>query len=191
MTVSNRTLPVSYDQVQFKPKSLRLPTIVSRGRDGGSLDKDIQKAQLLTVDHSARGSMKTAASCVSVCESQEYQIHRQVERTLRRRHSHVLPPLLHEGRIYIVNTSALSAPRGGGSPTSETLRSASRLGVMLPLLRAVGSDRIGEISLKAFPQAGVGSSRGKEGREVFPVSRPLRAAPLHRRPQQRLLQRQA
>lgn len=55
--------------------------------------------QLLTVDHSARGSMKTAASCVSVCESQEYQIHRQVERTLRRRHSHVLPSLLHEGRI--------------------------------------------------------------------------------------------
>lgn len=59
------------------------------------------KIQLLTVDHSARGSMKTAASCVSVCESQEYQIHRQVERTLRRRHSHVLPSLLHEGRIYI------------------------------------------------------------------------------------------
>ena len=57
--------------------------------------------QLLTVDHSARGSMKTAASCVSVCESQEYQIHRQVERTLRRRHSHVLPSLLHEGRMYI------------------------------------------------------------------------------------------
>ena len=51
------------------------------------------------MDHSARGSMKTAASCVSVCESQEYQIHRQVERTLRRRHSHVLPSLLHEGRI--------------------------------------------------------------------------------------------
>ena len=43
--------------------------------------------------------MKTAASCVSVCESQGYQIHRQVERTLRRRHSHVLPSLLHEGRI--------------------------------------------------------------------------------------------
>lgn len=60
-----------------------------------------QNIQLLTVDHSARGSMKTAASCVSVCESQEYQIHRQVERTLRRRHSHVLPSVLHEGRIYI------------------------------------------------------------------------------------------
>ena len=78
--------------------------IASRGRGGGSLDEsaasDVKaNIQLLTVDHSARGSMKTAASCVSVCESQEYQIHRQVERTLRRRHSHVLPSLLHEGRI--------------------------------------------------------------------------------------------
>ena len=31
--------------------------------------------QLLTVDHSARGSMKTAAKCVSACESQDYQMH--------------------------------------------------------------------------------------------------------------------
>ena len=99
----NRTLPVFYI-ITFKPRSLQLPTIVSRGRDGGSLEDsstDKKNIQLLTVDHSARGSMKTAASCVSVCESQEYQIHRQVERTLRRRHSHVLPPLLHEGRISI------------------------------------------------------------------------------------------
>ena len=42
------------------------------------------KAQLLAGDHLARGSMKTAAKCVSLCESQGYQIHRQVERTLRR-----------------------------------------------------------------------------------------------------------
>ena len=80
---------------------------VSRGRGGGSPEsrsenrRNLPNVQLLTVDHSARGSMKTAASCVSVCESQEYQIHRQVERTLRRRHSHVLPSLLHEGRISI------------------------------------------------------------------------------------------
>ena len=39
--------------------------------------------QLLTGDHLARGSMKTAANCVSYCESRDYRIHRQVERTLR------------------------------------------------------------------------------------------------------------
>ena len=89
----------------LKPRHYVFPQ-VSRGRDGGSLISESaetgvnqKKSQLLTVDHSARGSMKTAASCVSVCESQEYQIHRQVERTLRRRHSNVLPSLLHEGRI--------------------------------------------------------------------------------------------
>ena len=49
--------------------------------------------QLLTVDRSARGSMKTAAKCVSACESQDYQMHRPVERTLRRRHYQVLSPL--------------------------------------------------------------------------------------------------
>lgn len=66
------------------------------------------------MDHSARGSMKTAASCALLCESQEYQIHRQVERTLRRRHSHVLPSLLHEGRTSYNHTSALSPTTGGG-----------------------------------------------------------------------------
>ena len=49
--------------------------------------------QLLTVDRSARGSMKTAAKCVSACESQDYQMHRPVERTLRRRYYQVLSPL--------------------------------------------------------------------------------------------------
>ena len=49
--------------------------------------------QLLTVDRSARGSMKTAAKCVSACESQDYQMHRPVERTLRRRYYPVMSPL--------------------------------------------------------------------------------------------------
>ena len=57
------------------------------------------RTQLLTVDHSARGSMKTAANCASACESQDYQMHRPVERTLRRRHHPVLSPLPDEGLL--------------------------------------------------------------------------------------------
>ena len=49
--------------------------------------------QLPVVDRSARGSMKAAAKCATACESQDYQMHRPVERTLRRRHYPVLSPL--------------------------------------------------------------------------------------------------
>ena len=86
--------------------------------------------------------MKTAASCVSVCESQEYQIHRQVERTLRRRHSHVLPSLLHEGRISIhMHRRRRGVSRGG---LLLLLRWWSFLRGIL-----VGGDRLGESRLTA------------------------------------------
>lgn len=101
-----------------------------RRKLGKSAAPDVkQKIQLLTVDHSARGSMKTAASCVSVCESQEYQIHRQVERTLRRRHSHVLPSLLHEGRIYITCIGVVS-PRHAAPPNRQTSSGREEAGAL-------------------------------------------------------------
>ena len=125
--------------------TLSLPTSLPRQRRRKSFEPK-KLIQLLTVDHSARGSMKTAASCVSVCESQEYQIHRQVERTLRRRHSHVLPSLLHEGRIlpymhrlcrgradteHPSPSSGLTAPVDVASGTGALGRLASNRGVPL------------------------------------------------------------
>ena len=61
--------------------------------------------QLLMVDRSARGSMKTAAKCVLACESQDYQMHRPVERTLRRRHYPVSLPLPDECPLPIIHPS--------------------------------------------------------------------------------------
>lgn len=111
------------------------------------------KTQLLTVDHSARGSMKTAASCVSVCESQEYQIHRQVERTLRRRHSNVLPSLLHEGRIsnpcigFVVRSGASSAYLRCSSASCAVVAAGGGGGFRA---RSDGNDRLGEFRLFAL-----------------------------------------
>ena len=69
----------------------------------------VKDEQLLTVDRWARGSMKTAAKCVSACESQDYQMHRPVERTLRRRHCPVSSPLPDE----CLHTQQASIPDDG------------------------------------------------------------------------------
>ena len=102
--------------------------------------------------------MKTAANCVSVCESQEYQIHRQVERTLRRRHSHVLPSLLHEGRISIQmhrHCSACVAAAIQPLPVRGTLTALGSFALLAGGLPAFAVRR----SLKiAPPQAGVARS---------------------------------
>lgn len=74
------------DHTRMAMSSVSDPCIDSPPGEVGLRPKSrTTKAQPLAGDHLARGSMKTAANCVSVCESQEDQIHRQVERTLRRR----------------------------------------------------------------------------------------------------------
>ena len=75
---------------KLKPKFTQTPKWGSWHWHCLALESSIQ---LLTVDRSARGSMKTAAKCVSACESQDYQMHRPVERTLRRRYYPVMSPL--------------------------------------------------------------------------------------------------
>lgn len=68
--------------------------------------------------------MKTAAKCVSACESQDYQMHRPVERTLRRRYYQVLTPLPDEClytqasiRLRLRSRAAYWGARAGPRPT--------------------------------------------------------------------------
>ena len=87
-----------------------------------------ETSQPLAVDRSARGSMKTAAKCAAACESQDYQMHRPVERTLRPRHCQVSWPLPDEC-LYTHPASIPSDRRASRSPRSGG-RSADARGVL-------------------------------------------------------------
>ena len=86
------------------------------------------KAQLLAGDHLARESMKTAASCELSCESQGYQMHRHVERTLRRRH----------------RRAAVTPARGSGTHIHRDTRPAC-------VDTTVGFQAVGNVSVAASP----------------------------------------
>ena len=71
--------------------------------------------------------MKTAAKCVSACESQDCQMHRPVERTLRRRHYPVLSPLPDECQ------SNASGPKGPAHrPSIPVFSPGARLDSLRP-----------------------------------------------------------
>ena len=109
------TSPLREGKLLNPSGSLRRPRqpcqpIFEKHPAGLQVDLGLAKSQLLTVDRSARGSMKTAAKCVSACESQDYQMHRPVERTLRRRYYQVSSPLPDE--CLYTKTASIRRPLG-------------------------------------------------------------------------------
>ena len=131
----------------------------------------LSSKQLLTVDRSARGSMKTAAKCVSACESQDYQMHRPVERTLRRRYYPVMSPLPDE---CLLTPSIHPLPAGGMHCIAHATGSCAPLLLCAVCVCAssMSSRRIGELAPAIlYPRTSPGVPlRGKNEPKDLPRS---------------------